>query len=193
MLSSFWSFWVQAIVIGSMIACGILIVYTSKGQKKEETDETTGHSYDGIEELDNPLPRWWVGMFWATIVFGFGYIGIYGLANFDGIGTVKVDGEDVTWTQTNQWKAEVQAFDEKIAPLYAGYLATPIADKLPILPHPFGTCRRTVWQRNLGPVKAHLLREIRTGRRRVYRNPLLRAPTHQVEHRLPDRLPIQIP
>jgi len=128
MLSSFWSFWVQAIVIGSMIACGILIVYTSKGQKKEETDETTGHSYDGIEELDNPLPRWWVGMFWATIVFGFGYIGIYGLANFDGIGTVKVDGEDVTWTQTNQWKAEVQAFDEKIAPLYEGYLATPIAE-----------------------------------------------------------------
>ncbi|TPD49972.1 MAG: cytochrome C oxidase Cbb3, partial [Thalassolituus maritimus] len=121
MLSSFWSFWVQAIVIGSMIACGILILYTSKGQKKEETDETTGHSYDGIEELDNPLPRWWVGMFWATIVFGFGYIGIYGLANFDGFGTVKVDGEDVTWTQTNQWKAEVQAFDEKIAPLYAGY------------------------------------------------------------------------
>jgi cytochrome c oxidase cbb3-type subunit 3 len=67
-------------------------------------------------------------MFWATIVFGFGYIGIYGLANFDGFGTVKVDGEDVTWTQTNQWKAEVQAFDEKIAPLYAGYLATPIAE-----------------------------------------------------------------
>ncbi|MEE3189610.1 MAG: cytochrome-c oxidase, cbb3-type subunit III, partial [Pseudomonadota bacterium] len=48
--------------------------------------------------------------------------------NFDGFGTVKVDGEDVTWTQTNQWKAEVQAFDEKIAPLYAGYLATPIAE-----------------------------------------------------------------
>ena len=115
MLSSVWSFWVQAIVIGSMIACGILIVYTSKGQKKEETDETTGHSYDGIEELDNPLPRWWVGMFWATIVFGFGYIGIYGLANFDGFGTVKVDGEDVTWTQTNQWKAEVQAFAEDLS------------------------------------------------------------------------------
>ncbi|WP_300432594.1 cytochrome-c oxidase, cbb3-type subunit III [uncultured Thalassolituus sp.] len=129
MLSSFWSFWVQAIVIGSMIGCGLLILYTSKGQRKDETtDQTTGHSYDGIEELDNPLPRWWVFMFWGTIVYGFGYLLVYGLANFDGIGKVTVDGEEVTWTATNQWKAEVQAFDEKVAPLYAEYLATPVAE-----------------------------------------------------------------
>ncbi|NJM81297.1 MAG: cytochrome-c oxidase, cbb3-type subunit III [Tabrizicola sp.] len=35
--------------------------------------ETTGHQWDGIEELNNPLPRWWVWVFYATIVWGVGY------------------------------------------------------------------------------------------------------------------------
>ena len=35
--------------------------------------ETTGHEWDGIEELNNPLPRWWVWVFYATIVWGIGY------------------------------------------------------------------------------------------------------------------------
>ncbi len=32
--------------------------------------ETTGHSWDGIEELNNPLPRWWLWLFYATIIWG---------------------------------------------------------------------------------------------------------------------------
>jgi cytochrome c oxidase cbb3-type subunit 3 len=35
--------------------------------------ETTGHEWDGIEELNNPMPRWWVWTFYATIVWGIGY------------------------------------------------------------------------------------------------------------------------
>ncbi len=35
--------------------------------------ETTGHQWDGIEEYNNPLPRWWVWVFYATIVWGIGY------------------------------------------------------------------------------------------------------------------------
>ena len=34
---------------------------------------TTGHSWDGIEEYDNPMPRWWVWVFYACIVWGVGY------------------------------------------------------------------------------------------------------------------------
>jgi cytochrome c oxidase cbb3-type subunit 3 len=34
---------------------------------------TTGHSWDGVEELNNPLPRWWVWVFYATIVWGVWY------------------------------------------------------------------------------------------------------------------------
>ncbi len=35
--------------------------------------ETTGHEWDGIKELNNPLPRWWLWTFYATIVFAIGY------------------------------------------------------------------------------------------------------------------------
>lgn len=38
---------------------------------------TTGHSWDGIEELNNPLPRWWVWCFYLTIVWGIGYVIAY--------------------------------------------------------------------------------------------------------------------
>lgn len=128
MLSTFWQVWITVIVLGSIIGCGVLIQYTSRGMRKEETDQTTGHNYDGIQEFDNPLPRWWVLMFWGTIVFGIAYLGVYGLGNFNGLLTVEVDGKQVTWTSTNQWKAEVQAFDKTIEPLYAEYSATPIPE-----------------------------------------------------------------
>ncbi len=35
--------------------------------------ETTGHVWDGVEELNNPLPRWWVWVFYATIIWGLAY------------------------------------------------------------------------------------------------------------------------
>lgn len=38
---------------------------------------TTGHEWDGIEELDTPLPRWWVWTFYATIVWSIGYFIVY--------------------------------------------------------------------------------------------------------------------
>ena len=36
--------------------------------------ETVGHEWDGIKELDNPMPRWWLWTFYATIVFSIGYM-----------------------------------------------------------------------------------------------------------------------
>lgn len=45
---------------------------------EKETDaltgtETTGHEWDGIRELNTPLPRWWLWVFYATIIWGIGY------------------------------------------------------------------------------------------------------------------------
>ncbi|MEQ9260349.1 MAG: cytochrome-c oxidase, cbb3-type subunit III [Roseovarius sp.] len=42
-------------------------------KKHDEDVGTTGHEWDGIEELNNPLPRWWVWVFYATIVWGIWY------------------------------------------------------------------------------------------------------------------------
>lgn len=39
--------------------------------------ETTGHEWDGIRELNNPMPRWWVITFYATIVWAVGYMIAY--------------------------------------------------------------------------------------------------------------------
>jgi len=44
-----------------------------------DRDRLLPHAQDGIEEYDNPLPGWWVWIFWVTIVFSIGYWGYYQL------------------------------------------------------------------------------------------------------------------
>jgi cytochrome c oxidase cbb3-type subunit 3 len=46
---------------------------------KKERDQILGHGAesDGIEEYDNPMPNWWVGLFYATIVWAAGYVAYY--------------------------------------------------------------------------------------------------------------------
>ena len=44
--------------------------------KKKEV-ETTGHEWDGIQEYNNPMPRWWVWTFYATIIWAIGYTILY--------------------------------------------------------------------------------------------------------------------
>lgn len=48
---------------------------------EKETEVATDHEYDGIRELDNSLPPWWVYMFYATIIFSVIYIAYYHFGN----------------------------------------------------------------------------------------------------------------
>jgi cytochrome c oxidase cbb3-type subunit 3 len=50
---------------------------TPDGQQKVVDVGTTGHSWDGITELNTPLPRWWLWLFYATIVWSVGYWVVY--------------------------------------------------------------------------------------------------------------------
>jgi cytochrome c oxidase cbb3-type subunit 3 len=55
---------------------------TSTKPIEEESDILMNHSYDGIRELDNDLPPWWVYSFYISIIFAIGYLGYYHI--FDG-------------------------------------------------------------------------------------------------------------
>jgi cytochrome c oxidase cbb3-type subunit 3 len=50
---------------------------SKKPDAKPGDPETTGHVWDGIEELNNPLPRWWLWTLYATIIWGIGYVIAY--------------------------------------------------------------------------------------------------------------------
>lgn len=109
-LTTFWNVWVAVIVIGTMIATAALIVLTKGGQKyDQETDQTTGHSFDDIHELDNPIPKWWLWFFWSTIVFGVFYIAIYGIGSWTGLSD---------WSSHGQWEKEVARAEAKYKPYY---------------------------------------------------------------------------
>jgi len=84
-----------------------------------------GHSFDGIEEYDNPLPRWWFLLFVTTLIFAVGYLALYpGLGNWKGM----LPGYENGWTGVNQWKKEMARADEQYGPLYAKYAAMPVAE-----------------------------------------------------------------
>jgi cytochrome c oxidase cbb3-type subunit 3 len=53
----------------------------SNSQNKSEGDSLLGHEYDGIRELDNPLPKWWLMSFYITIVFSIIYYAYYQLGS----------------------------------------------------------------------------------------------------------------
>lgn len=48
-------------------------------EQNAEPDTMSDHNYDGIQEYDNPLPFWWVAIFWASIVFSCFYFVFYHL------------------------------------------------------------------------------------------------------------------
>lgn len=66
--------------------------------------ETVGHEWDGIEELNNPLPRWWVIVFWITVVFSAGYIVVYPAIPLANTATQGIWG----WTSRGQLATEMQ-------------------------------------------------------------------------------------
>jgi len=116
---SFWSVYVAGITIVSILACLVLLWVTGKVRGTPSGDNTTGHVWDGdLREMNNPLPRWWVGLFVLTILFGAVYLVLYpGLGSYAG---------QAGWTSRGQLEAEVAAGEANVAPLYARFAAMPV-------------------------------------------------------------------
>jgi cytochrome c oxidase cbb3-type subunit 3 len=124
-MTGFWSIYVSILTIGTLVVLWWLIFATRKGQRPDTTDQTMGHSFDGIEEYDNPLPRWWFLLFIGTLIFGALYLILYpGLGNWKGV----LPGYENGWTQVNQWQREMDRADAEYGPLFAKYAAMPVAE-----------------------------------------------------------------
>lgn len=126
-LSGFWNIWVMGLITVNLLLLVWLVWWTKKvpaGEAKAE-GEPTGHKYDNIEELNNPLPSWWLYMLYISIVFGIAYFIIYpGFGNFSGIGLMSKDD----WTQESQWQAEMNKADAKYSPIFKKFSAMTVAD-----------------------------------------------------------------
>ncbi|MFV3380655.1 cytochrome-c oxidase, cbb3-type subunit III [Pseudomonas sp. NY15354] len=124
-MTTFWSTYISVLTIGSLIGLTWLLLGTRKGQSNNTTDQTMGHSFDGIEEYDNPLPKWWFWLFVGTLVFAVGYLILYpGLGNWKGI----LPGYENGWTQVNEWQKEMDKADAKFGPIFAKFAAMPVEE-----------------------------------------------------------------
>ena len=124
-MTSFWSWYVTLLSLGTIAALVWPLLATRKGQRPDSTEETVGHSYDGIEEYDNPLPRWWFMLFVGTVIFALGYLVLYpGLGNWKGI----LPGYEGGWTQVKEWQREMDKADEQYGPLFAKFAAMPVEE-----------------------------------------------------------------
>ncbi len=78
---------------------------------------TTGHEWDGIRELNNPLPRWWLWTFYATIVWAFLYWIAYPawplVSNYTA-GVLGWTSRDAVQVQLADLRAQRGAFAEKL-------------------------------------------------------------------------------
>ncbi|WP_263587818.1 cytochrome-c oxidase, cbb3-type subunit III [Sphingopyxis sp. GC21] len=90
---------------------------------------TSGHEWDGIEELDTPMPRWWLWSLYATIIWGIVYVILYPAWPMIRSATEGTLG----WSSRGQLEKELAAETRRRAPIVDAIAATPIAE-LPARP-----------------------------------------------------------
>lgn len=116
-ISNGWSVFVAAATIAGLVLCLALLIIASR-RKVMAGDNTTGHVWDeDLRELNNPLPRWWMGLFVLTVVFA----GIY-LALYPGLGSTV---GSLKWSSHGQYEAEQAKANAALSQVYAKYAAMP--------------------------------------------------------------------
>jgi len=114
------SIWVAVITLLNIAGVLWLLWWTSKrhGEKKDVV-KTTGHVWDDdLTELNTPLPRWWLGLFVVTVIFGLIYLALYpGLGNYRGT---------KGWTEIEQYEAQSRQAEAVLARTFKPYEASTI-------------------------------------------------------------------
>jgi cytochrome c oxidase cbb3-type subunit 3 len=113
--SNFWPWYIGIIVITSILAVVILVRWMSERRAAGPVKpETMGHVWDeDLAEYNNPLPGWWLKLFYITLVFGVCYLILFpGLGFWPGA---------LHWTEVGQYNKEMAAAQKEYGPLFAKY------------------------------------------------------------------------
>jgi len=112
-VSGFWNMYVVVIVLGSILACAVLLYM--QGKAKFTPGKTMSHVWDEtLEEYNNPMPKWWSWLFVITVIFALVYLALYpGLGSFKGA---------FGWTSVGQYNAERERMDATVQPMYTKYV-----------------------------------------------------------------------
>ena len=118
-MTSGWSLFVISLVVVNIAGCFWLLRWTAKPKSASEKiggGADTGHVWDkDLREYNNPLPRWWLWLFYITIVFSVIYLVLYpGFGSFKGI---------KGWTQAGQYKEQRAEADARAAAYLAPFAA----------------------------------------------------------------------
>ena len=119
--SGFWSIYITVLTVLGIVGCALLLWSQSTVKidipKAGEEVKTTGHVWDeGLSELNNPMPRWWMWLFYITIAFSVIYLALYpGLGTFAG---------KLGWTSTGEYQAELKVADAEYGPLFEKFQKT---------------------------------------------------------------------
>lgn len=111
-INGFWNAYVIVLVAASLLFC-CFIVLANRSEAPKQV-ELHGHVWDEtLAEWNNPLPRWWVGLFWITIVFAVVYLAFYpGLGNLGG---------NFGWSSKGQYDKEIADANAKYSPIFDKY------------------------------------------------------------------------
>lgn len=115
--NGFWDLYIVVLSLLGVFGCGVLLYSQSKAKVVKGADgkiETTGHVWDeDLTELNTPMPRWWMWLFYITIVFGLCYFYLYpGLGAYAG---------KLGWKSSGQYQAELTKADADYGPLFSRY------------------------------------------------------------------------
>ncbi|MYN01124.1 cytochrome-c oxidase, cbb3-type subunit III [Pseudoduganella sp. DS3] len=117
--SEFWNLYIVVLTVIGIAGCGVLLWSQSsvKGSALKSVDGkvgTTGHIWDeDLTELNTPMPRWWMWLFYLTIFFSIGYLWLYpGLGSYKG---------SLGWTSTGEHKEELAKAEKQYGPLFDKY------------------------------------------------------------------------
>jgi len=111
-----WSLYIAIITLASLVACAVLLkMMSTRKMAPGEKPGTTGHGLDeDLQEWHNPLPSWWMWLFYITIVFALVYLILYpGLGSYKGY---------LGWTSTGQYQDEQKQAAATYGPIIDKFL-----------------------------------------------------------------------